>query len=92
MADSLAVLKEKVRRVEVDLVEMKGDIKVQGEEIEDLAKSKETTLVKLEQIQKQLDSIQTAVSKDSGWRGFLFEFIKAAAQIGALIGAGKWIF
>lgn len=46
----------------------------------------------LEEIKAELKEIKTNQQKDQGWRVVLIDFIKAAAQIAALIGAGKFIF
>lgn len=90
--DSIAVLQERVRRLEKDLIEVKKDVKTQTKELDLVTDDKNIILYRLEQIQKQLDSVNVSLSKDSGWRGFFIDFIKAAAQIAALVGAGKWIF
>jgi len=90
--DSIAVLQERVRRLENDLLEVKKDVKTQTKELDLVTDDKNIILYRLEQIQKQLDSVNVSLSKDSGWRGFFIDFIKAAAQIAALVGAGKWIF
>lgn len=86
------VLQERVRVLEREIRSMKVDVKEQGEDLDNLLTSKETMLIKLSNIEKSLESIQTTVNKDSGWRGFFLDFIKAAAQIAVLVGAGKWIF
>jgi len=90
--DIVLVLKERIRRLEADLLEIKGEVRTQGNEIDVIEKDKNIILYRLEQIQRQLDSISATLSKDTGWRGFFIDFLKAAAQIAALVGAGKWIF
>jgi len=90
--DTILVLKERIRRLEADLLEIKGEVRTQGNEIDVIEKDKNIILYRLEQIQRQLDSISASLSKDTGWRGFFIDFIKAAAQIAALVGAGKFIF
>lgn len=90
--DTVLVLKERIRRLEADLLEIKGEVRSQGNEIDVIEKDKNIILYRLEQIQRQLDSITVSLSKDTGWRGFFIDFLKAAAQIAALVGAGKWIF
>lgn len=90
--DTVLVLKERLRRLESDLLEVKGEVRAQGNEIDVIEKDKNIILYRLEQIQKQLDAISVSLSKDTGWRGFFIDFIKAAAQIAALVGAGKFIF
>lgn len=90
--DTILVLKERIRRLEADLLEIKGEVRTQGNEIDAIEKDKNIILYRLEQIQRQLDSISASLSKDTGWRGFFIDFIKAAAQIAALVGAGKFIF
>ena len=92
MQTEIAVLKERIVYYERDVKELKSVVKEQSKELDQLITSKETMLIKLDQIQRQLASIEGTVSKDSGWRGFFIDFIKAAAQIAALVGAGKWIF
>ncbi|OAH59382.1 MULTISPECIES: hypothetical protein [Bacillaceae] len=82
---NIDVLEEKVKRLEEDMDKIKKEVSM-------LLIKKETMIYKLDQIQKQLDEIQTSVNRDSGWRGFLIDFIKAAAQIAALVAAGKFIF
>jgi hypothetical protein len=88
----MAVLKEKVFHLEQEVRDLKNEMKVNGNDIDLLERTQDTILLKLEQIQVQLGSIQKTVSSDSGWRGFFLDFIKAAAQIAVLVGAGKWIF
>ena len=92
MQTEIAVLKERIVYYEREVKDLKKEIREQSKELETLNMSKETMLIKLDQIQKQLASIEGTVSKDSGWRGFFLDFIKAAAQIAALVGAGKFIF
>lgn len=92
MPEHVAVLAEKIRTIEREMKELRSDIRENSQEIDVLDRSKETTLIKLQIIDEKLDSIQTSISKDSGWRGFFIDFIKAAAQIAVLVGAGKWIF
>lgn len=92
MPDTVAVLNERVRRLEIDLAEIKNDVKHNAKELDLIIDDKNIILFRLEQIQKQLDSITVSLSKDTGWRGFFIDFIKAIAQIAALVGAGKWIF
>jgi len=90
--DTVLVLKERIRRLEADLLEIKGEVRVQGNEIDTIEQEKNIILYRLEQIQRQLDAISATLSKDTGWRGFFIDFLKAAAQIAALVGAGKFIF
>lgn len=92
MPDTVAVLKERVRRLEIDLSEIKNDVRSNSKELDLISEDKNILLYRLEQIQKQLDSITVSLSKDTGWRGFFIDFLKAVAQIAALVGAGKWIF
>lgn len=92
MPEHIAVLAEKIRTIEREIKELRGDVRENSQEIDVLDRTKETTLVKLEIMDKKLTDIQTSISKDSGWRGFFLDFIKAAAQIAVLVGAGKWIF
>lgn len=92
MQTEVAILKEKVIYVEREITDLKRDLRAQSEEVDELITVKETTLLKLNQIQQQLSSIETTVNKDAGWKGFFLDFIKAAAQIAALVGAGKFIF
>jgi CII-binding regulator of phage lambda lysogenization HflD len=88
----LAVLKEKVLHLEREVRDLKNETKLNGNDIDILERQQDTILYKLEQIQITMGSIQKTVSSDSGWRGFFLDFIKAAAQIAVLVGAGKWIF
>jgi hypothetical protein len=88
----IAVLKEKVIYIAQEMKELKNETKLNSADIDKLERTQDTILLKLEQIQNQLGSIQSTVSSDSGWRGFFLDFIKAAAQIAVLVGAGKWIF
>ncbi|MED4116608.1 hypothetical protein P4661_27610 [Priestia megaterium] len=90
--DTVLVLKERMRRLEADLLEVKGEVRVQGNEIDAIEQDKSLIVYRLEQIQRQLDGITATLSKDTGWRGFFIDFLKAAAQIAALVGAGKFIF
>ncbi|MET3689821.1 chromosome segregation ATPase [Priestia megaterium] len=90
--DTVLVLKERMRRLEADLLEIKGEVRSQGNEIDVIDNDKNIILYRLEQIQRQLDSISATLSKDTGWRGFFIDFLKAAAQIAALVGAGKFLF
>ncbi len=92
MQTDVAVLKEKLMYIEREMKDLKKDVREQNAEVDSLLTTRETMLLKLDQIQKQLNEIQGTVNKDSGWRGFFLDFIKAAAQIAVLVGAGKWIF
>lgn len=83
-----AILAERVRVIERDMNEMKMDMREQGEDIEKLP----LILHRLDSIEKTLEALNKTLSRDSGWRGFFLDFIKAAAQIAVLVGAGKWIF
>lgn len=91
MGEYLEVLAEKIRTIERELRDIKADVKSNSSEIDKLETSRETNLIKLDLLDKKLESIQTSISKDTGWRGFFIDFIKAAAQIAVLVGAGKWI-
>lgn len=92
MGDTNAVLSMRIRTLEREIKEIKKDLKDIDNASDDLNLFKETTLLKLIEINRKLESIQTSVSKDEGWRGFILDFIKAAAQIAVMVGAGKWIF
>jgi chromosome segregation ATPase len=92
MQTEIAVLKEKVFYFERENAELKKEVREMSKDVDILLTSRETMLLKLDQIQKQLADIQGTVNKDSGWRGFFIDFIKAAAQIAVLVGAGKWLF
>lgn len=76
------MLEEKVRKLEQEVEEKRKDVS-------ELKVQKETMIYKLEQIEKQLDEIATTVQKDLGWRGFFIDFVKMAAQVAALLAAGK---
>lgn len=75
---------------EVDSI--KEEVKKQGNDMQRRIRTEERIQFQLKQIRTELQSISTTVQKDAGWRGFLLDFIKAAAQIAALVGAGKFIF
>lgn len=92
MQTEIAVLKEKIVFMERQINDIKSDLREQNHDLDNLLTVKETTILKLEQIQRQLASIEGTVNKDSGWRGFFLDFIKAACQIAVLVGAGKFIF
>jgi chromosome segregation ATPase len=92
MQTDIAILREKIVYCEREIKDLKKELRENGQELDSLTTSKETTLLKLEQIQRQLSSIEATVNKDAGWRGFFLDFVKAAAQIAVLVGAGKWIF
>lgn len=82
---NLDILEEKIKNLEQSMDEKKKEINA-------LMIEKETTLYKLDMIQKQLDEIEASVKKNLGWNGFFIDFIKVAAQIAALVAAGKFIF
>jgi len=88
----IAVLKEKVFHIEQEIRDLKSGTRENSNDIDKLERTQDSILIKLEQIQSQLGTIQKTVSTDTGWRGFFLDFIKAAAQIAVLVGAGKWIF
>lgn len=90
--DTLAVLTEKMRVVEREIRELKNDFKISDGNVDNLSAQLQLVVYKLSAIEKTVESINTTLSKDSGWRGFFIDFIKAAAQIAALVGAGKFIF
>ncbi|MFP5116154.1 hypothetical protein ACSU64_27990 [Bacillaceae bacterium C204] len=92
MQTEIAILKEKLIYFERENADLKKEVRELWKDVDALVTSRETMLIKLDQIQKQLMDIQGAVNKDSGWRGFFIDFLKAAAQIAALVGAGKFIF
>lgn len=92
MPDTLAVLTERMRVVERDLRDLKKDFKESDGDVDELSTQMKLMVYKLEAIEKTVASINTTLSKDSGWRGFFIDFLKAAAQIAALVGAGKFIF
>lgn len=91
-ADNVSVLAEKVRNLEEEVRALKADMRVAMEEIDDIQSSQSLILHKLNEIGTAMTDIKVQVSKDSGWRGFFLDFIKAVAQIAVLVGAGKWIF
>jgi septal ring factor EnvC (AmiA/AmiB activator) len=92
MPDTLAVLTEKMRVIEREVRDLKKDFKEADGDVDELASQMKLVVYKLEAIEKTVASINTTLSKDTGWRGFFIDFIKAAAQIAALVGAGKFIF
>lgn len=92
MPDTLAILTERMRVVERDIRDLKKDFKESDGDVEELSSQMKLMVYKLDAIEKTVASINTTLSKDSGWRGFFIDFIKAAAQIAALVGAGKFIF
>jgi len=81
-----------VLHLEQEVRDLKNETKINGNDIDQIERTQDSILYKLEQIQIQLGSIQKTVQTDTGWRGFFLDFIKAAAQIAVLVGAGKWIF
>lgn len=92
MPDNLEVLFEKVRVTERELRDLKKDLRKSDGELDELESKVQLVLYKLDTIEKTITSINTTVSRDTGWRGFFIDFLKAAAQIAALVGAGKFIF
>lgn len=92
MPDTLAVLTERMRVVERDIRDLKKDVKESDGDVDALSAQMQLVVYKLDAIEKTVASINTTLSKDSGWRGFFIDFVKAAAQIAALVGAGKFIF
>ncbi|MCU6603841.1 hypothetical protein OCO53_25710 [Peribacillus frigoritolerans] len=92
MPDTLAVLTEKMRVIEREVRDLKKDFKQSDGDVDELSSQMKLVVYKLEAIEKTVASINTTLSKDTGWRGFFIDFIKAAAQIAALVGAGKFIF
>lgn len=92
MPDTLAILTERMRVVERDIRDLKKDFKESDGDVDELSSQMKLMVYKLDAIEKTVASINTTLSKDSGWRGFFIDFIKAAAQIAALVGAGKFIF
>lgn len=75
-----------------NIVKLEKRIDEKDKEIISLTIQKETILYKLELIQKQLDAIEKSVKKGVGWNGFFVDFLKVAAQVGALVAAGKFFF
>lgn len=75
---------ERIRVMEKEIKEIKSDLQRNEDKIDKFP----LIIHRLEQIEKTLGTM----SKDAGWRGFFLDFIKAAAQIAVLVGAGKWIF
>lgn len=71
---------------------MKDDAKEQEKEVVRLNRSEDRIQFRLKRIEDEVITISATLAKDTGWRGFLLDFIKAAAQIAALVGAGKFIF
>ncbi|MDQ0880954.1 hypothetical protein [Peribacillus sp. V2I11] len=92
MQTEVAVLRKKINYFEHENVELKNQVKDLSKDVVSLITIRETMLIKLDQIQRQLADIQGTMNKDSGWRGFFLDFIKEAVQIAVLLGAGKWIF
>ena len=89
MPDTPEVITEKVRVTEREIRDLKKDVRETSGEVDSQMK---LVLYKLDAIEKSIGSISTMVSKDTGWRGFFIDFLKAGAQIAALVGAGKFIF
>lgn len=86
------VLTEKIRTIEREVQELKNSMRSVEEEIDDIQNGNAVMLHRLDNIISVISEIKATVSKDAGWRGFLIDAIKAAAQIAVLVGAGKWIF
>lgn len=92
MVETNAVLSHRIKTLEREIREIKNNLKEIDSASDDLTLFKETTLLKLIEINRKLEDIQSSVSKDGGWRGFFLDLIKAAAQIAVMVGAGKFIF
>lgn len=78
------ILAERIKVIQREIREIKAEIKTLENDFEKVG----IIVHRLESVEKNLGSM----SKDAGWRGFFLDFIKAAAQIAALVGAGKFIF
>lgn len=96
---AIEVLAEKVRVLEEGVKELKADMRLVMNEVDDIDTSKELMLQKIQGIENiigetktAINKIEVAVTKDTGWRGFAIDVLKAVAQIAALVGAGKFIF
>lgn len=92
MPDELPVLKEQFRYMHKEVEEMKDDLKEHERALQVRVRFEERIQFQLKAIQTDLSSLTDTIKKDTGWRGFFLDFIKAAAQIAALVGAGKFIF
>lgn len=98
-APNIAVLAEKIANLEREVKGLKQDLRGALEEIDDLGTNKAVMLLKMQGIENgiadtksAIGKVEAAVTKDSGWRGFAIDVLKAVAQIAALVGAGKFIF
>ncbi|WP_210607852.1 hypothetical protein [Priestia flexa] len=74
-----------------DIVKLEKRIDDKDKDVISLMIQKETILYKLDLIQKQLDTIETSVKKGVGWNSFFVDFLKVAAQVAALVAAGKFL-
>jgi hypothetical protein len=72
------------------IAKLENRMSEKDKEITALTIQKETILYKLEIIQKQLDTIENSVKKGVGWHSFFVDFLKVAAQVAALVAAGKF--
>lgn len=86
------VLAERIKHLEREVQALKNDVRSAEQEIDDIQGDRNLLIHKLDVITANITEIRTTISKDSGWRGFFLDFIKAVAQIAVLVGAGKWIF
>lgn len=86
------VLAEKIRTIEREVQSLKNDVRAVEQEIDDIQNGNGLMLQQLNNISITIAEIKATVDKDSGWRGFLIDALKAGAQIAVLVGAGKWIF
>ena len=91
MPDSFDSLKENVRYLEKEVETIKKDLRDESKEMESLIRQVDLVVYKVTAIEESLQNVSTTLSKDTGWRGFFIDFIKAAVQIAALVGAGKFI-
>lgn len=89
---NISVLTEKVKTLEREVASLKDDVGRNKKSISEIQGEHRLIVYKLEEIGKDIAEVRGVLAKDSGWRGFFVDFIKAAAQIAALIGAGKFIF
>ncbi|MGP4063105.1 hypothetical protein [Halobacillus sp. H74] len=92
MPDELPVLKEQFRYMHKEVEEMKDDLKQHDRSLQARVRFEERIQFQLKSIQTELSSLTETIQKDTGWRGFILDFVKAVAQIAALVGAGKFIF
>lgn len=86
------LLAEKIRVLERSVRELKEEVRKIDDEVGDLDKVNGLVAHRLLEIESAIKEVKDAVAKDTGWRAFFLDFVKAVVQIATLVLAGKWIF